>query len=125
MSRELPVVLTASVSNGDCERFASTLSEAGFVVRSVDSAAAVNDQLTGCPGSCVLVIDSGLLEMSHDAQWRRLRSSNPDLGTVVHSLIDSNGGTSIKKGRTILVHPDHPERLLKAVQSLAATELRV
>jgi DNA-binding response OmpR family regulator len=118
--REIPpLVLTASVSPHDGRWVESTLERAGFQVRLVDDAEAAHGAISGRDGGYVLVIDSGLLEMPHDAQWRLLRARHPRLGAVVRCLIGADPGIRRAEGRTFHVHPDCGEGLLQAVRALA------
>jgi hypothetical protein len=117
------LVLTATVSRGDRRALELVLKEAGFEVRGVDGAGDADTELSSHSGRCVLVIDSGLLNMAHDAQWRFLRERHPELCAVVRCLIPEGQGIQAAERRTLLVHPDHGEDLLEAVRRLAATAI--
>jgi hypothetical protein len=114
-----PLVLASSVSL--CERRAleSLLKPAGFEVRGVECADEARDEISGHGGgACVLVIDSGLLVMKEDAQWRLFRALTPDLGTVIRCWIHRDPGIERADPRTFLVHPDDERGLVKAVRTL-------
>ena len=116
----LPLVLAASVSAQEQRRVESMLKDAGFEVRRVHGADDAEDEISGHDGSCVLVVDSGLLEMRHNDEWRGLRARHPELGTVVRCLIKMDPGIQRKEPGTFLVHPDHSEGLLQALRALGA-----
>jgi len=87
-------------------------------VRGVECADDARDEISDHGGACVLVIDSGLLEMSYDAQWRLFRARNPDLGTVIRSWIPRDPGVERVDLHTFLVHPDHGDGLVEAIRAL-------
>jgi hypothetical protein len=89
-------------------------------VRAADGAGDAAAEIAGHPGTSVLVIDSGLLHMPHDAQWRLLRARHPSLGVVVRCLIASSPGLEEEDAGTFRVHPDHRQGLLRAVRILGA-----
>jgi hypothetical protein len=73
-------------------------------------------------GASILVIDSGLLEMTHDPQWRALRARHPQLGTVVRCLTPRDR-VRRANGSTFLVHPDDHDGIRQAVAALGASTL--
>ena len=121
MRKRAPLVLTASASADERHRLAAALEEGGFEIRLVDEAEKADAEIRDHPGVCVLVIDSGLLEMHHDGQWRSLCERNPTLATVVRCWAPKNPAVRSKERRQLRVHPDDPEGLLNAIRSLAAT----
>jgi DNA-binding NtrC family response regulator len=121
MKKRAPLVLTASASADERHRLAAALKEGGFEVRVVDLAEEAEAEIRGHPGASVLVIDSGLLEMHHDGQWRGLCERHPSLATVVRCWAPKNPAVRSKERRQLRVHPDDPEGLLNAIRSFAAT----
>jgi hypothetical protein len=117
------LVLAASTSPYESRSLERTLGFAGFAVRAVRCANDAGDALSQCLGDCVLVIDSGLLEMDFDPQWRVLRASNPELGTVIRCWIARDPGIRQIQPRTFVVHPDCRDGLLDAVRKLGAIAL--
>jgi hypothetical protein len=115
------LVLAASASPYESRSLERVLGSAGFPVRGVMCANDAGDEVSHHRGSCVLVIDSGLLEMDFDPQWRLFRDSNPELGTVIRSWIEREPGIRQTQPRTFVVHPDHRDGLLDAVRKLGAT----
>jgi len=118
--RNGPLVLAASASRYEICSLERTLGLAGFAVRAVACANDAGDALSQCRGHCVLVIDSGLLEMDFDTQWQVLRACNPELGTVIRCWIERDPGIRQIQPRTFVVHPDHRDGLLDAVRKLGA-----
>jgi DNA-binding NtrC family response regulator len=116
-----PLVLAATASADEGRRLSSTLKEAGFEVRCIDGAEDAEIEIGSQAGPCVLVIDSGLLEMHHDDQWRVLGTRHPGLATVVRCWIKRNPGFQRREACKFLVHPDDGESLLRAIRALAAT----
>lgn len=121
LEEALPLVLATSVSLGERRALERAFRSAGFDVRTVACADDASNEISNHDGSCVLVIDSGLLEMSDDAQWRLLRAHNPGLGLVIRCWIQREPGVERTEARTFLVHPDHAEGLFEAVRSLGAS----
>jgi DNA-binding NtrC family response regulator len=122
MQSRTPLVLAATVSAEERRLLAKTLAEAGFEARGVEDAAEALTEISGRSGGCILVIDSGLLEMRHDGLWRSLRE-RAGFGTVVRSW-SAKVPRSEQCGQvTFLVHPDDDESLIEAVRALAAHAL--
>lgn len=121
---ETPVVLIASVSRDDGWRLERALKSEGWTLLRVDDAEEAAQQLDRGDGrGGVLLIDAGLLEMTHDAQWRLLRARRPDLGTVVRCLISGSGPLACRDGRTFQVDPDDVEAMCHAVRHLCRPAL--
>jgi hypothetical protein len=117
------LVLAASASSYESRCLERMLGSAGFPVLAVTCANDACDEVSHRRGLCVLVIDSGLLEMDFDPQWRVFRASNPELGTVIRCWIERDPGIRQTEPRTFVVHPDHGDGLLDAVRKLAASPL--
>jgi CheY-like chemotaxis protein len=115
------LVLAAGASPYESRSLERMLGSAGFPVRAVTCANDACDEVSQHRGHCVLVIDSGLLEMDFDAQWRLFRASNPELGTVIRCWIERDPGIRQTQPRTFVVHPDHGDGLLDAVRKLGAS----
>jgi hypothetical protein len=115
----VPLVLAASVSATDRRSLEKLLIDARFEAQGIDGARDADGAISRHGGPWVLVIDAGLLGMTHDGQWRLLRERHPTLGVVVRCLVDRNLGPQRMDGHTFLVHPDHDEGLVKAVRALA------
>lgn len=120
MNPHPPLVLIASVSTHERNGLEHALERTGFRTLVVDGAEAVSAALASSPAPTVLVIDSGLLEAPHDAQWRSLRTRHPELGTVVRCLRPRHNGSECAHDRTLLVHPDDEMATQRAVRTLAA-----
>ena len=99
------------------------LGSEGFPVHAVTCANDACDEVSHHSGNCVLVIDSGFLEMDFDPQWRLFRTSNPELGTVIRCWIERDLGILQNQPRTFVVHPDQRDGLLDAVRKLGANRL--
>ena len=117
------LVLAASASLYESSGLERVLGSAGFRVHAVTCADDAGDQVSQHRGYCVLVIDSGLLEMDFDPQWRLFCGSNPELGTVIRSWIERDPGIRQTQARTFVVHPDHGDGLLDAVRKLGTSPL--
>ncbi len=126
----VPVVLIASVSPDDGLRLETKLNGSGWDLQQVGNAHDAARRLNGNGNGAVLVIDSGLLEMAHDGQWRELQRRYPNLGTVVRCLLPlakTGAEPAIRKsGRTngsstFRVHPDDAEGVGQAVRSLSVS----
>jgi hypothetical protein len=115
-----PLVLVASVSRSDRHALEKLFGDARFEVRSIEAAGDADGAVSGHGGPCALVIDAGLLGMTHDGQWRSLRQRHPDLGVVIRCLIGSDRGLQRMDPRTFLVHPDYDEGLVEAARALGA-----
>ena len=124
MRDEALLVLTANVSRRDRVQIERRLAREGFACRGVDDAARADDEISDQDGDCILIIDSGLLEMVHDAQWRMLLARHPQLRTVIRCLIAEDPGVERTDDHTYLVHPDAGEGLLEAVLALGLTAKR-
>lgn len=111
------LVLAASVAVGDRRWVERTVKDGGYEVRGVVGAEEADEQIDGNARRCVLVIDSGLLEMAHDGVWRELRTRHPELRVVVRCLIAREPGLQRMEAHTFLVHPDSADGLLEAVHS--------
>jgi hypothetical protein len=120
MGNRVPIVLLSSASADERLRVAAALKEGGLEVRQVDSAEDAEIEIGSDAGSCVLVIDSGQLEMPHDGRWRGLCERHPRLALVVRCWAPKNPGIRPREQRRLLVHPDDPESLLNAIRALAA-----
>jgi hypothetical protein len=115
------LVLAASVSVADRRWVERTVKDGGYEVRGVGGADEADEQIDGrAAARCVLVIDSGLLEMAHDGAWRDLRTRHPGLRVVVRCLIAREPGLQRMEAHTVLVHPDSAHRLLEAVDTFQA-----
>lgn len=79
-------VLIAAVSAQDGQQLEVALERAGWDVVRVSAANEAACEFERPDRSAVLLIDAGLLQMAHDAQWRALRGRYPELGTVVRCL---------------------------------------
>jgi hypothetical protein len=119
MNAETPAILIASVSAYEQHRLGLTLEKTGWNVRVVEDAKEAAKACADHNGASILVIDSGLLEMAHDPQWRILRSGHPQLGAVVRCLVP-RGGLRRANGSTFLVHPDDHDGLRRAVDAFGA-----
>jgi CheY-like chemotaxis protein len=125
MNHGTPLVLVASVSPYERRSVQSSLKRTGFTTVAVDNAEDAVRELAANGVSCVLVIDSGLLEAAHDAQWRHLRARHSTLGAVVRCLVPRANGSQRTDGYTLLVRPDDRKALRQAVRALAATQNRL
>jgi hypothetical protein len=65
----------------------------------------------------ILVIDSGLLEAPHDAQWRELRSRHPELAAVV-CCPTSRTHVQRTNRNTFVVHPSNRAGICDALDLL-------
>jgi hypothetical protein len=83
----------------------------------VDDAAQTARYLDGGGRPTVLVIDAGLLEMTHDPQWRLLRTQHPRLAMVVRCLIPQDRGFREQGESTFLVHPDDDQGMCRAIRA--------
>lgn len=122
MQKGTPLVLIASVSPSDGQALEVAFKELGWDRVLVHDAADAADQIDDRGRPAVLVIDSGLLEMAHDPQWRMLRVNNPELGTVVRCLVSCRGRDAApvrSDEATFHAHPDDLEGLCHAVRTLA------
>jgi CheY-like chemotaxis protein len=119
MNHDPPLVLIAGVSPHERRIVESSLKKTGFTTVAVDDAEDAATELAANGTSCLLVIDSGLLEATHDSQWRVLRARHPGLGAVVRCLIPRAKGSLRTDGKTFLVHPDDDEGMRQAVRVLA------
>jgi len=118
MERTPPLILAATVSNNERLELEKALKEAGFEVRGILDAKDAVHEIAAHRGTCVLVMDGSLLLIPNDGQWRRLRERNPSVGAVIRSLISKKHDIQHRDGTTILVHPDRPEMVVRAVRSL-------
>lgn len=120
MNAETPVILIASASAYEQDRLGLDLEKTGWNLRGVEDAEEAARACAAHNGASVLVIDSGLLEMAHDPQWRVLRTRQPQLGAVVRCWIPRDG---IKRAndRTFLVHPDDHDGICEAIAALGAS----
>jgi len=117
--RPLPtLVLAAVVSSDEGRMLEKNLKREGFEVRRVDDARDAETEFSSHVGSSVLVIDSGLLLMPHDGQWRGLRERQPSLGAVVRSLLRHYPIHAVDGERTLLVHPDDHDGLVRSIREL-------
>jgi hypothetical protein len=115
-----PLVLIASASPHERRVVGSSLKETGFTILAVDDAEDAGREVVSANGfSCVLVIDSGLLEVCHDSQWRDFRVRHPGLGTVLRCLIPRDSGIQRTESRTFVVHPGDLDGMQQAVRVLA------
>jgi hypothetical protein len=113
-----PLVLAATVAADERRWLEWTLKKGGFDVRGVHDAVDADGEVSLHAGRCVLIIDSGLLVMAHDSQWRVLRARHPSLGVVIRCLINGHSGIRQAEERTFEVHPDNGAALLDAVRAL-------
>lgn len=112
------VVLVASGSLMERQIAGSSLGEAGCATRDVASAEVAAKEVAARGRSCVLMIDSGLLEASHDPQWRLFRAQHPELGVIVRCLIPGIPGHLRDDARTFLVSPRDFDGVRQAVHAL-------
>ena len=122
MNRACPLVLIAGVSPHERRSVESSLSETGYTTRAVNDAEHAATEFVANGTSCVLVIDSGLLEADHDPQWRSLRADHPRLGAVVRCLVPGANGRRYEEDRTVFVHPDDQQAMQRAVRVLCRAE---
>ena len=115
-----PVVLIASVSPHESRLVERALSQSGWTLLPVDDAGRATRALDGGERNTVLVIDSGLLEMAHDSQWRVLRAHHPELRTVVRCLTPRTRSLESGDGRTLRVHPDDLQAMREGIRWLCA-----
>jgi DNA-binding response OmpR family regulator len=125
MNHDALLVLVASVSPYERRSVESSLKRTGCTTLAVHDAEDAARELAANGPSCVLVIDSGLLEAAHDAQWRRLRAHHATLRAVVRCLTPRANGSQRTDGYTLLVHPDDPKALRRALRMLAAAPSRL
>lgn len=123
MADSSPVVLIASVSPHERQQLEPALLRKGWSFRHVADASEAARQLDGGARRAVLVIDAGLLDMPHDAQWRVLRSRYPELGVVVRCLGSRTGPPRRRNATTLEVHPDDLEAMSEAVRRLSGPSL--
>src|SRR5688572_20123104 len=83
MTSGVPVILIASASSYGRHCVERALQKTGRRVCSVADTAEAERVCAEDGGASILVIDSGLLEAPHNAQWRKLRRRHPTLGAVV------------------------------------------
>lgn len=119
MSRTPRLVLIASVSPHERRGVESSLKSTGYTTVAVHDARDAARELAAGGELGVLVIDSGLLEATHDSQWREFRTRHPELGAAVRCLISRPRGSRRLDGNTLLVHPDDAEGLRHAIRALA------
>jgi hypothetical protein len=122
MNAEAPVVLIASASAYERHRLELSLKKTIWNLCGVEDAEEAARACAAHNGACILVIDSGLLEMTHDPQWRVLRTRQPQLGAVVRCLLPEDGVRRVN-GSTFLVHPDDHDGICQAVAALRASML--
>lgn len=122
MRSEALLVLAATVSSQEGRLIARTLKEEGLDARVVIDAEDADAEISAHPGPCVLVLDSGLLQMPRNEGWRTLGDGHGRLGIVVRCLIDRDPGLERTKERTFLVHPDNREGLLEAIRTLGGSD---
>lgn len=114
-----PLLLIASASAYEAQTLERSLENAGWNllrVESVDQVALLLDR--SGTHIAVLVIDAGLLEMPHGAQWRGLRTLHPELGTIVRCLRPRRVLREQRDSRALEVHPDDVEGICDAVRRL-------
>jgi DNA-binding NtrC family response regulator len=119
MTLTSPTVLIASVSARDSTSLSALLGRTGFATQTVREAREVADGLEANSVPHVLVIDSGMLDSPHDAQWRDLRARHPALGVVVRCLVPRAKRSLRHDGRTVRVHPDDEDGVKRAIRTLA------
>lgn len=117
MRAETPTVVIASASVQERRKLELALKETGWNLYQADTAGDAARAVAAGNGSCVLVIDSGLLQMNHDSQWRLLRERHPGLGAVVRCLVPP-GEIRRRDESTFLVHPDDEDGTCRAVRLL-------
>ena len=118
MTDAKPIVLVASVSREEGRRIERELARAGWTVLPVDDADQAARHLNGAGPNGALVIDAGLLQMAHDAQWRVFRAGHPELGTVVRSFVAGEQPRRGEDDRTLHVRPDDFGAMCRAVRRL-------
>lgn len=112
------LVLIASASTHEWDRLQPCLDGNRWRVRRVEKALEAHHACQEEEEPPVLVIDSGLLGMTRDPQWRELREQHPDLGLVIRCLLPRAEGRRPEK-RTFLVDPDDAEGLCRAIRVLS------
>ena len=110
-----PQVLIASVSRHEGRALEASLERHGCSVLMVDDADHAARELDHGGHLGVLVIDAGLLEMTHDAQWRVLATRHPQLGLVVRCLAPRREQPRRGIITRFEVHPDDVETICWAV----------
>ncbi len=111
-------VLIACVSPQEGCLLESSLAKTGWSVLRVDDAGHAVRELDGGEQLAVLVIDGGLLEMTHDAQWRVLLEGCPRLGVVVRCLAPRADPPRARDESTFEVHPDDLDGIRRTVRRL-------
>ena len=124
MHRCASLVLIASVSPHGARQVESILKETGLSTTRVGDAEEAAKELAATDTAGVLVIDSGLLEARHDAQWREFRMRHPDVRTARPDSGSPSTGVQRCDRSTLLVHPGDPDGLREAVAILTATPPR-
>ncbi len=119
-----PIVLIASVSLHERRKVEAALKQTGFTCLGMDDARGAERELDAMDDPAVLVIDAGLLEAAHDAQWRELRLRRPELGAVVRRLVPDQKSVERWDSRTLVVPPGDAEGLRTAVDLLAVAAAR-
>jgi hypothetical protein len=119
-----PIILIASVSLHERRRVEAMLKATGFTTVGVGDAREAERELEAMEGTALLVIDAGLLEATHDAQWRDLRLRRPELGAVVRRVVPDQKSVQRWDSHTLVVPPGEAEGLQSAVDLLAAAALR-
>lgn len=114
MTDSQPLILIASISDYEAQLLQRALERAGRAPHKARDAGEAARACSRHDGASVLVIDSGLLAMAHDPQWRLLQSRYPQLGVVVRALI--RPGSIRQAGEnTFLVHPDDESGMCRAI----------
>lgn len=113
-------VLIASVSPQEDGLLETSLARTGWSVLRVDDAEQAARELNGGEHPSVLVIDAGLLQMSHDGQWRTLLAGCSQLGVVVRCLAPRAEQPRAGNGSTFQVHPDDVDAICRTVRRLGA-----
>lgn len=113
-----PLVLVATASPYEWERLEPRLDAKRWVLRRVEKAIDAHQACHDEEAPPVLVIDSGLLGMARDPQWRELPAAHPEMGLVVRCLLP-RGESQRVDDRTFHVDPDDGESLCRAVRVLS------
>jgi hypothetical protein len=123
MKSSVPVVIVASASHYERLRTEYELEKTGRSVCCVTDTMAAESLVSENGGTSILVIDSGLLEAAHDAQWRELRGRHPELAAVVRCLVPRHEIQRADRN-TLLVHPSNIPGICAALDLLDRYRLR-
>ncbi len=123
MSSDRRAILIANRSPSERLLLELELEKTGRSVHSVGDTLAAERVCTRNGGASILVIDSGLLEAAHDAQWRELRGRHPELAAVV-CCPTSLRHVQRTNRNTLRVHPSNRAGIRDALDLLDSYCLR-